>query len=300
MTGRGMTGGGMTVGGVTDPGAAGALILVGTPIGNLGDLAPRVIETLRDADLIACEDTRRTHALMSHAGVAGGGRLRSIAAHDETARAAWVVQQVEAGLRVAYVTDAGMPGISDPGSKLVRACLDAGLGVEVVPGPTALTAALVLSGLPTDRFVFEGFLPRKGNGRTERLAEIAAETRTVVVYESPRRVVATLEELVTHCGPDRAVSLARELTKLHEEVRRGSLAGVIEQLNGEDPRGECVIVLGGADRERPSATTEEIDAALRLEIEAGTSKKDAAAIVSARLGISRREVYERAVRLSSR
>ena len=130
-----MTGRGMTVGGVTE---AGALILVGTPIGNLGDLSPRVIETLRDADLIACEDTRRTHALMSHAGVAGGGRLRSIAAHDETARAAWVVQQVEAGLRVAYVTDAGMPGISDPGSKLVRACLDAGLGVEVVPEGVAV------------------------------------------------------------------------------------------------------------------------------------------------------------------
>ena len=283
-----------------EPGVGGALILVGTPIGNLGDLSPRVIDTLRDADLIACEDTRRTHALMSHAGVAGGGRLRSIAAHDETARCAWVVQQVESGLRVAYVTDAGMPGVSDPGTKLVRACLDAGLAVEVVPGPTALTAALVLSGLPTDRFVFEGFLPRKGSGRSERLAEIAAETRTVVVYESPRRVVATLKELVTHCGPDRAASLARELTKLHEEVLRGTLADVIEALHGEDPRGECVIVVGGADRERPSATVEEIDAALRTEIEAGTSKKDAAAIVSVRLGLPRREVYERAVRLSSR
>lgn len=283
----------------TEP-SVGALVLVGTPIGNLGDLSPRVIDTLRDADLIACEDTRRTHALMSHAGVAGAGRLRSIAAHDETARCAWVVQQVGSGLRVAYVTDAGMPGISDPGTRLVRACLDVGLAVEVVPGPTALTAALVLSGLPTDRFVFEGFLPRKGNGRSERLVEIAAETRTVVVYESPRRVVATLEELVRHCGPDRAASLARELTKLHEEVLRGTLADVIEALHGEDPRGECVIVVGGADRERPSATVEEIDDALRAEIEAGTSKKDAAAIVSVRLGLPRREVYERAVRLSSR
>lgn len=278
----------------------GVLVLVGTPIGNLGDLAPRVVETLRDADLIACEDTRRTHALMSHAGIAAAGRLRSIAAHDETARAAWVVEQVGAGLRVAYVTDAGMPGISDPGATLVRACLDAALAVAVVPGPTAVTAALVLSGLPTDRFVFEGFLPRKGTGRRDRLAEIAAEVRTVVVYESPRRVVATLGDLVNACGADRPAALAREITKLHETVIRGSLADVIDALDGNDPRGECVIMIGGATAVRAPVSPDTVDVALRAEIDAGASTKDAAAIVSARLGVPRREVYERAVRLRSR
>ena len=279
---------------------SGSLVLVGTPIGNLGDLAPRVIEVLRDADVIACEDTRRTRGLLSHAGVAGAGRLRSIAAHDEIAQADWVVEQVRAGSKVAYVTDAGMPGISDPGSRLVRACLDAGHAVEVVPGPTAVTAALVLSGLATERFVFEGFLPRKGTARSERLVEIAAERRTVVVYESPRRVLATLRDLAAHCGDQRPAALARELTKLHEEVRRGTLGEIMEILGDDEPRGECVIVIGGSLHDRVDATPAEVDGALALEIKGGASTRDAAAIVAARFGIPRREAYERAVRLSSR
>ena len=278
----------------------GALILVGTPIGNLGDLSERVLEVLRDADVLACEDTRRTRALLSHAGIPSAGRLRSVPAHDETESTGWVVDRVAAGDRVAVVTDAGMPGISDPGSRLVRACLDAGLAVEVVPGPSAVTTALVLSGLATDRFVFEGFLPRKGSTRTERLESLATEPRTTVIFESPRRVAATLRELVAHCGEDRPAALARELTKVHEEVRRGTLDELAVQAETQEPRGECVIVVGGAVETRTTATDADVDGALTVELASGTSTRDAAAIVSARLGMSRREVYARAVRLKAR
>ncbi len=275
----------------------GALVLVGTPIGNLGDLSERVLDTLRDADVLACEDTRRTRALLSHAGISSGGRLRAVPAHDELESAGWVVERVTAGDRVAVVTDAGMPGISDPGARLARACLDAGLAVEVVPGPSAVTAALVLSGLPTDRFVFEGFLPRKGSSRAERLAAVASETRTVVIFESPRRVLATLGDLATHCGEDRSAALAREITKVHEEVQRGTLGELVVRTEAIEPRGECVLVIGGAAPGRPVASAAEVDAALGAELAQGTSTRDAAAIVSARLGIARREVYARAVQI---
>ncbi len=278
----------------------GALVVVGTPIGNLGDLSPRVIEVLRDADVLACEDTRRTRTLLSHAGLAAGGRLRSVPAHGESDNVGWVVDAVAAGRRVAVITDAGMPGISDPGSKLVRACLDAGLAVEVVPGPSAVTTALVLSGLPTDRFVFEGFLPRKGTTRVERLEALRTEVRTTVLFESPRRVAATLAELVGYCGADRPAVIARELTKLHEEVRRGTLAELAAGAEADEPRGECVIVLGGATGAPVAASDAEVDTALAVELAAGISTRDAAAIVSARLGMPRREVYARAVTLKSR
>lgn len=278
----------------------GALILVGTPIGNLGDLSERALDALRHADVLACEDTRRTRALLSHAGISAAGRLRSVPAHSESESAGWVVERVAAGDRVAVVTDAGMPGISDPGSRLVRACLDAGLNIEVVPGPSAVTTALVLSGLPTDRFVFEGFLPRKGAARTERIQTLAHEARTSVIFESPRRVAATLAELASHCGDERPAALARELTKLHEEVRRGTLRSLEDTARTEEPRGECVIVVGGATDARIDATDGDVDDALAAELATGTSTRDAAAIVSARLGMARREVYARAVRLKSR
>lgn len=278
----------------------GALVLVGTPIGNLGDLSDRVLDALRDADVIAAEDTRRTRSLLSHAGIPAAGRLRAVPAHDELASVEWVVQAVADGERVAVVTDAGMPGISDPGSRLVRACLDADLAVEVVPGPSAVTTALVLSGLPTDRFVFEGFLPRKGATRSERLQALAREPRTTVVFESPRRVAATLRELAEHCGATRPAAVARELTKVHEEVRRGSLEALAEAAEADPPRGECVLVVGGAESVRGDVTDADVDAALAAELANGTSTRDAAAIVSARFGMGRREVYARAVRLKSR
>ena len=206
------------------------------------------MEALRTADVIACEDTRRTRGLLSAFDIPAGNRLRAVHAHNEHERADGVVDEISRGLRVAYVTDAGMPGISDPGSELVRACLRAGLAVDVVPGPTALTVALVLSGLPADRFVFEGFLPRKGADRRARLGALTTERRTAVVYESPRRVAATLADLAAACGDDRPVAVVRELTKVHQEVLRTTLGGAAALAAAAEARGEHVIVLGGAGR----------------------------------------------------
>ncbi|MCZ7528052.1 MAG: 16S rRNA (cytidine(1402)-2'-O)-methyltransferase [Acidimicrobiia bacterium] len=275
----------------------GELVLVATPIGNLGDLAPRAVETLRSADLIAAEDTRRTRALLSHAGVPGGRRLLALHAANERRRVREVVEAVRGGARVAYVTDAGMPGISDPGERLVRACLDAGLAVGVVPGPSAALAALVVSGLPTQRFAFEGFLPRKGPGRSERLAAVAAEQRTVVLFESPHRLAATVADLAGACGPGRAVALARELTKLHEEVWRGTLGEAVEHVVEREPRGEYVVVLAPAPAPEVAVDDDVVEALLRARFRGGASARDAAAAVAAELGVPRRRVYDLAVRV---
>jgi len=274
--------------------SAGRLVLVGTPIGNLGDLTPRAVQVLRDADVIAAEDTRRTRALLTHAGVPAGGRLVAVHEHNERSRAGELVEEIRHGATVAVVTDAGMPGVSDPGERLVRTCLDAGVVVEVVPGPSAALAGLVVSGLPSDRFVFEGFLPRKGPARRARLGELAAEQRTVVCFESPRRLRDTLAELVDACGPDRAVVLARELTKLHESVFRGTLASAVRHLAAEEPRGEYVVVLGGAGP-APEVSASELDTEARAAIGAGLSSRDAAAQLAARLGVSRRRAYDAVV-----
>ncbi|MBM3674416.1 MAG: 16S rRNA (cytidine(1402)-2'-O)-methyltransferase [Actinobacteria bacterium] len=276
----------------------GALVLVATPIGNLGDLSPRAVDELRDADVIACEDTRRTRALLTHAHVPATGRLRAVHAHNEAAAAEKVVAEVTAGLRVAYVSDAGMPGVSDPGARLVSACIDAGLAVEVVPGPSAVITALVVSGLPTDRFVFEGFLPRRGPDRRARLAAIADETRTVVLYESPRRVSATLADLVGACGPDRRAALVREMTKRFEEVRRASLDELARDCPAE-PRGEHVVVVAGAS---PAPVPDEgaVERAVAAAIGRGCSARDAAAEVARDLAVPKRQAYEIAVRLTRR
>ncbi|HYV59233.1 MAG TPA: 16S rRNA (cytidine(1402)-2'-O)-methyltransferase [Acidimicrobiia bacterium] len=275
---------------------AGALVLVGTPIGNLGDLSPRAIEVLRTADVIAAEDTRRTRALLSHAGIPAGRRLRAVHAHNEAAAAGRIVEEVRGGARVAVVTDAGMPGISDPGGVLVRACLDAGLPVEAVPGPSAALTALVLSGLPADRFVFEGFLPRKGRARAESIDAVAGETRTTVLFEAPTRVQAALADLAAACGPHRRVALARELTKAFEEVWRGTLAAAVEHTEGSEPRGEYVIVVGPA-AERAPAGDAEIEAAVRAALAEGRTARDAATDVANALGVARRRAYEAATRL---
>jgi 16S rRNA (cytidine1402-2'-O)-methyltransferase len=272
-----------------------ALVLVATPIGNLGDLAPRAIDTLRNADLIAAEDTRRTRALLTYAGIPAAGRLRAVHAHNERRGAEWIVDAITNGKRVAYVTDAGMPGISDPGAELVRACLDAGLAVEVVPGPSAVLTALVLSGLPTERFVFEGFLPRRGPARRERIGALVQEPRTTVLFEAPSRVRATLADLLAACGPLRTVAVARELTKLFETVWRGELADAQEGI-GDEPRGEHVIVLGPAPP-LPEAGDAEIDAHVRTALAEGLSTRDAAARVASDLRVPRRRAYDAAMRL---
>jgi len=280
---------------VTD-GPTAALVLVGTPIGNLGDLSPRAVEELRTADVIAAEDTRRTRALLSHAGIPAGRRLRAVHARNEATAADRIVGEIRDGARVAVVTDAGMPGISDPGAQLVRACLDAGLRVEAVPGPSAALTAVVLSGLPSDRFVFEGFLPRKGRARTERLAALAGEPRTTVLFEAPNRVRATLADLSAACGPHRPVAVARELTKVFEEMWRGTLAGAVRHVERTEPRGEHVVVVGPApEREPPSDA--EIEAAVRAALADGRSARDAASDVADALGVARRRAYEAATRL---
>jgi 16S rRNA (cytidine1402-2'-O)-methyltransferase len=274
----------------------GALVLVATPIGNLGDLSPRAVEMLREADVIAAEDTRRTRALLTHAGVAAAGRLRAVHAHNERESAQVVVDAVMAGQRVAYVTDAGMPGISDPGERLVRACLDAGLAVEVVPGPSAALTALVLSGLPTDRFVFEGFLPRRGPARRQRIAALAGERRSCVLFEAPSRVLGTLSDLLAVCGPLREVAVARELTKLYEEVWRGELSDAVARAVSTEARGEHVIVLGPAPAP-PAASDDEVDAHVQSALVEGLSTRDAAARVARDLGVPRRRAYNAATRL---
>jgi 16S rRNA (cytidine1402-2'-O)-methyltransferase len=275
---------------------AAALVLVGTPIGNLGDLSPRAIEELRTADVIAAEDTRRTRALLSHAGIPAGRRLRAVHARNEGTAADRIVGEIRGGDRVAVVTDAGMPGISDPGAQLVRACLDAGLRVEAVPGPSAALTAVVVSGLPSDRFVFEGFLPRKGRARSERIAAIAGEPRTTVLFEAPNRVRATLADLVAACGPHRPVAVARELTKAFEDVWRGTLADALRHVEPTDPRGEHVVVVGPAP-ERAPADDAEVEAAVRAALADGRSARDAASDVSDALGVGRRRAYEAATRL---
>ena len=274
---------------------AGALVVVGTPIGNLGDLSPRAVEALAGADVVACEDTRRTRALLSAANVAGR-RLLAVHEHNEAQRAAEITDLVGRGGRVALVTDAGMPAISDPGERVVAAVAAAGLPVVVVPGPSALVAALVASGLPSERFVFEGFLPRKGSARHRRLAAVADEPRTTVLYEAPHRVQSTVADLAEACGADRRVAVARELTKVHEEVWRGTLAAAAEHLASRTPRGEYVLVVGGAPAP-PDATDADIEEALAGRIAAGDDRRAAVAGVASDLDVAKRRVYELARRL---
>ncbi len=274
-----------------------SLVLVGTPIGNLGDLSPRAVEALRTADTIACEDTRRTRALLSHLGLPAGRRLLAVHDHNESVQVAGVLALLDKGETVVVVTDAGMPGISDPGERLVAAAASAGHAVEVVPGPSAMVAALVVSGLPAGRFAFEGFLPRKGSGRAQRLKEIACEQRTTVLFEAPHRVRQTVADLAAAAGGVRRVALARELTKLHEEIWRGTLAGAVDHLAAKEPRGEFVVVLDGAPPPAP-ATEGDVEVALRARLEAGAAKKSAIAEVAAELGVPKRVVYEIALDIS--
>lgn len=276
----------------------GSIVLVGTPIGNLGDLSARAVDALRDADVIAAEDTRRTRALLTHSGVPAQGRLRSLHEHNEAEAATSFVEQARAGARVAVVSDAGMPGVSDPGALLVRAALAAGVRVEVVPGPSAVLAALVLSGLPAERFVFEGFLPRKGKARSQRIDALATEHRTVVLFESPHRVHATVRDLADACGGDRPVALARELTKAFEETWRGTLEEASRHLEKVAPRGEYTIVLGPATDRTAPPTDAELAEALRGALSNGASVRDAAARVAERLGVPRRRAYELATQLN--
>ncbi|MGH9128728.1 MAG: 16S rRNA (cytidine(1402)-2'-O)-methyltransferase [Acidimicrobiales bacterium] len=287
----------------TDARQPGTLVLVATPIGNLGDLAPRAARALASADVVACEDTRHTRKLLTHAAISGK-RLVALHEHNEASQIPVLLAELVGGASLALVSDAGTPLVSDPGARLVSAAVAAGIEVGVVPGPCAAVAALVVSGLPADRWCFEGFLPRTGRERSNRLAALAAERRTTVLYESPHRVAATLTALASACGPSRRVAVVRELTKLHEEVWRGTLGeAAAVRAEGAPPRGEHTIVLAGAP-EPAGLPDEELEAcieeAVAAELAAGRPVREAAALAGAEFGVPRRRAYEAALRVRGR
>ncbi|MDA8231165.1 MAG: 16S rRNA (cytidine(1402)-2'-O)-methyltransferase [Magnetospirillum sp.] len=270
------------------------LYLVATPIGNLGDITRRAEAVLRQADLIACEDTRVTGKLLTLLGLSG--RLTPYHEHNADTAGPALVARIREGAVVALVSDAGTPLVSDPGSRLVRACRAEGLRVTAVPGPSAVLTALQLSGLPADRFLFAGFLPARAAQRRQTARELAGVPATLIFFESPNRLAESLADLAAVLG-DREAAVARELTKLHEEVVRGDLVALAERYGAEGPpRGEVVVVVGPPkEPERPAA--HEIDARLAAAVEGGASVKDAAALVAAETGHPRREVYARALKL---
>lgn len=270
----------------------GRLYLVGTPIGNLGDVTERALETLRNVELVAAEDTRRTGRFLQHFGIER--RLTSLFEGNERERTAELVARLRDGTDVALVTDAGMPAISDPGFRLVRACVEEGIEVRVVPGPSAVTAALVVSGLPVDRFVFEGFLPRKAGERRERLRTMADDPRTVVLFESPLRLATLLGEVLDELG-DRRIAVARELTKLHEEVVRGRVTEVASHLGDSELRGEVVVVIEGRT-ERDDVGLPELVEEARGLVREGMRKREAAVTVARRRDASANAIYEELVR----
>jgi 16S rRNA (cytidine1402-2'-O)-methyltransferase len=280
---------------VSSPEPSGVLILCGVPIGDVGDASPRLATVLRDADVIAAEDTRRlrrlTASLDVEVGAGQGAEIVSYFEGNEVERAARLVERLRAGATVALVTDAGMPGVSDPGYRLVRAAAEAGIRVTVVPGPSSVTAALAVSGLPTDRWVFEGFLPRKSGERKARLAELSTERRTLVLLESPHRLAASLADLADAFG-DREAVLCRELTKTYEEIVRRPLRGLVAWAGERQVRGEVTLVVAGAEVEAVASTPTDLAAAV-AELEGdGTPRKEAMALVARGAGVSRRVVYE--------
>jgi 16S rRNA (cytidine1402-2'-O)-methyltransferase len=276
-------------GGVTTTDSAGVLVLAGAPIGDVRDASPRLGDELEAADVVAAEDTRRLRRLAAALGVAISGRVVSYFEGNEEARTPELVAALRAGRRVVLVTDAGMPSVSDPGYRVVTAAVAAGIPVTAVPGPSAVLTALSVSGLPVDRFCFEGFLPRKAGERGRRLADLATEQRTMVLFESRHRLPATLAAMVDAFGADRPAAVCRELTKTHEEVRRGSLGELADWAADGHLRGEITIVVAGAER---AAATAEDAAALVAEREvAGVPRKAAIAAVAGETGLPKRAVY---------
>jgi len=274
---------------------AGQLVLVATPLGNLGDLSRRALELFAAADVIYCEDTRHSRVLFSAHDIPTGGRLRSLHEHNEAAECAQIVARVRAGELVVLISDAGTPGISDPGSRVVAAVVDAGLVVTTAPGPSAVIAALSISGLPTERFVMEGFLSRKSSERITSYEQWAREERTIVFYESPQRLKAVLHELAA-LFPTRQVAIAREMTKLHEEVVRGTLLDVAERMDQRDVKGEIVVVLDGVSL-KSDVEVVVVREALVEQFDVGASTRDAVDFVAEVLGVARREVYQLALEI---
>ena len=273
----------------------GRLVLGGAPLGQPGDVGPRLRAVMETADVLAVEDTRRLHRLASDLGVTFTGRVVTFHESVEQARLPGLLTALTEGATVLLLTDAGMPSVSDPGYTLVRAAIDAGVLVTSVPGPSAVTTALAVSGLPVDRFCFEGFLPRKAGERLSRLKDVAGERRTLVYFEAPHRLDDTLAAMAEVFGPERRAAVCRELTKTYEEVKRGGL-GELAAWAAEGVRGEITVVVEGA----PDKGAEEIDAAelvrrVRIREEAGERRKEAIAAVAAEAGLPKREVFDAVV-----
>lgn len=267
---------------------AGRLVVCATPIGNLGDVSPRLRQALTEADVVFAEDTRRTAILLRHVGASP--EVISLFVGNEEARQARLLDALATGKMVALVSDAGTPGISDPGAATVRAAREAGHQVTVVPGPSAVTAALAVSGLSGDRFVFEGFLPRKGGEREERIAAIAGEPRPVVVFASPHRLLADLADLAGAVGAEREIVVTRELTKLHEEVWSGRIGDALTEWTEREPRGEVTLVIAPGEEPRPSLDQAVTEA--RSLVGGGASPSEAARRVARATGLGRREIYQ--------
>lgn len=268
----------------------GSILLVATPIGDVRDASPRVIAALEGADIIAAEDTRRALALASRLGIKLGGRLIALHDHNEAEKAASIVEAARGGACVVFVSDAGMPTVSDPGFRLACAAIDAGVPLSVLPGPSAPLVALALSGLPSDRFAFEGFLPRKDGEATRYLQDLATDPHTLIFFESPRRAAATLSRMAEVLGGDRRAALCRELTKDYEEVRRGTLGELAE--GADNILGEVTIVVAGY--EHSARAEDHVGAVLALAAE-GMRLKDAAAEVAAATGARKNDLYKAAL-----
>lgn len=273
----------------TSDSADGKLVLVGTPIGNLGDASHRMQRAIASADVIAAEDTRRFLSLTQRLELAHTKRVISVFDHNEQSRAPELVELIRSGQTVVLLSDAGMPAVSDPGYRVVKACAEAGLPVTSTPGPSAVLMALAVSGLPSDRFSFEGFLPRKSGARKNLLEELRGEKRTMVFFESPHRIADTMGDFLEIIGPDRAMSISRELTKTYEETLRGTVSSLQEQAAG-GLRGELTLVLAGATAVE-TAPEDHLGAVGEL-VESGVRAKDAAGQVAKQFGLSKREVYE--------
>jgi 16S rRNA (cytidine1402-2'-O)-methyltransferase len=277
-----------------DPSAGrGVLVLAATPIGRVGDAPPRLSEELATADVVAAEDTRRLRRLCADLGVTIGGRVVSYFEGNESARTPGLVEALENGERVLVVTDAGMPSVSDPGYRLVAAAVARGIAVTAVPGPSAVLAALAVSGLPVDRFCFEGFLPRKAGERARRLGSLRHEPRTMVFFEAPHRTAATLAAMAQALGADRRAAMCRELTKTHEEVRRAGLADLAAWADA-GVRGEVTLVVEGVGDHAVDVPTDaaSLAAAVGEEEAVGSSRKEAILEVARRAGLPKRQVYD--------
>ncbi len=272
----------------------GRVVLAATPIGNPDDASPRLVAALAGADVVAAEDTRRLLGLCRRLGVAPAGRVLSFHEHNEGGRLAELLEVVRGGGTVLVVSDAGMPTVSDPGFGLVRAAAAEGLAVTVIPGPSAVLAALAVAGLPTDRFTFEGFLPRRAGERARVVAELAGERRTMVFFEAPHRLAAALGALADGLGGERPAAVCRELTKTYEEVRRGPLDELVAWAQAQEVRGEVVVVVGGAQPAPPADVADLVTQVLVLA-DTGARLKDAVAVVAERAGVPKRALYEAAL-----